>query len=164
MIRCAPPNTHNFLYASAEVLAANTDSRTRYGRGAFRKFNISPPFPYNSHTPYVLGAAAARLFVQLGGDGTSLPSPSLVLAMIAAAAPRRRIPISTLSPCPLRVPSLDPPHFSSLKQLALSLLDQATRTWRRPVCPPSGDGSAGATRHVRGSSCIFTANLASMRA
>ena len=85
MIRCAPPNTHNFLYASAEVLAANTDSRTRYGRGAFRKFNISPPFPYNSHTPYVLGAAAARPFVQLGGDGASLPNPSLILAIHTCA-------------------------------------------------------------------------------
>ena len=138
MIRCAPPNTHNFLYASAEVLAANTDSRTRYGRGAFRKFNISPPFPYNSHTPYVLGAAATRLFVQLGGDGASLPSPSLVLAMIAAAARRRRIPIST----PLTV-SPPPTHPTSLPQS--SLLDQAARAWRRSVCPPSGEGSAGAT-------------------
>eukprot|EP00964_Phaeocystis_antarctica_P120477 scaffold84224_cov57-Phaeocystis_antarctica.AAC.5 len=34
-----------------------------------------------------------------------------------------------------------------------SLLDQATRAWRRPVCPPSGEGSAGATcvaRHAHG--------------
>ena len=27
----------------------------------------------------------------------------------------------------------------------ISLLDRAARAWRRPVCPPSGGGSAGAT-------------------
>eukprot|EP00964_Phaeocystis_antarctica_P086117 scaffold54495_cov58-Phaeocystis_antarctica.AAC.4 len=77
--------------------------------------------------------------------------------MIAAAAPRRRIPIST----PLTV-SPPPTHPTSFPQS--SLLDQAARAWRRSVCPPSGEGSAGATARVRGSSCVFTADLASTRA
>eukprot|EP00964_Phaeocystis_antarctica_P101576 scaffold67025_cov37-Phaeocystis_antarctica.AAC.1 len=83
-------------------------------------------FPY-PHTPYVLGAAAARRLLcslGVGGDvdeGTSLPSP--------AAAPRRRIHISTP---PLTV-SPPPTHPTSLPQS--SLLDQATRAWRRPAAP-----------------------------
>ena len=72
--------------------------------------------------------------MQLGGEGTSLPNP--------AAAPRRRIPIST----PLTVsPPPVPPHFSSSKQLARSSDSRVAA----PSCPPSGEGSAGELASLR---------------
>ena len=81
--------------------------------------------------------------MQVGGDWCFAPNPPPFVCahdpdQIAATAPRRRIPIST----PLTV-SPPPTHPTSLPQS--SLLDQAARAWRRSVCPPSGEGSAGAT-------------------
>ena len=46
---CGAENTHNFLYESAEVL-------------------MHPTLPQSPHSIYVLGAAAVRPLVQLGGD------------------------------------------------------------------------------------------------
>eukprot|EP00964_Phaeocystis_antarctica_P114317 scaffold78296_cov52-Phaeocystis_antarctica.AAC.2 len=53
------------------------------------------------------------------------------------------------------------PHVSSPQ---ISLLDQAARAWRRPVCPPRVERAVQAPQRVLSSSCVFAADLASTRA
>ena len=68
----------------------------------FGKVNIppNPLFPstlYSHHTPAWRGGGKAAC-AALGAIGASLPSPSLIFAMIAAAAPMLLIPILVCLP------------------------------------------------------------------
>ena len=56
---------------------------SRHIRHVARIFQYPPSIHVHPLHTYVLGAAAARLLVQLGALGASLPNPSLILVMIA---------------------------------------------------------------------------------
>ena len=118
------------VYSSLHTANRSRVTRTHHSRLWTSLRRRGRPRHTHTHTIY-----AVRRVFSAGAEWLH-PSPRSLTGWHRRHSPCQRSP----TPTPTYLPQS-------------SLLDQATRAWRRPVCPPSGEGSAGATcvaRHAHG--------------